>query len=50
MICAETRLLCVFTTWLELILSEIPDRTKEFAPPPRADARHTPLPPCSCRD
>jgi len=32
---------CVFTTWLELILSEIPDRnqTKEAAPPPLANVR-----------
>ena len=32
---------CVFTVWLELILSEIPERnqTKEAAPPPLANAR-----------
>ena len=33
---------CVFTVWLELILSEIPERnqTKEASPPPLAGTRH----------
>src|SRR3989344_4911575 len=33
---------CVFTVWLELILSEIPERnqTKEASPPPLATTRH----------
>src|SRR3989344_5559261 len=35
-------LMCVFTVWLELILSETPERnqTKEASPPPLATTRH----------
>src|SRR3989338_1131450 len=38
----KVRFWCVFTVWLELILSEIPERnqTKEASPPPLATTRH----------
>src|SRR3990167_2201818 len=38
----KVRFWCVFTVWLELILSETPEQnqTKEASPPPLATTRH----------